>query len=215
MKSVGNSPPVAPIPNPGGTSAATKPTARTVTVGESAQYGGYGGAVPGGGLVHGGASTSCTQTATTRGPNTASTSAGVDGHDAYLHAAPPHAPFCGNDGAQGACGSGSHQATTRVANKALSSSPAMAAVTWRASSPVLPSGEAPAEAATRAAFSTLETRLLFCTAHKPASTAARKHSRNSGATKANSSVACDRWRRFLRTIGSVDKARGIPSMSQC
>jgi hypothetical protein len=84
---------------------------------------------------------------------------------------------------------GSHHATTVVANNDCCNRPTIAAVTARASGAVRDSGDDPADAASRAAASTAETSALFWIAQSPESTAARKQSRKSGATNANSTVA--------------------------
>jgi hypothetical protein len=122
--SVGSSKAPAPGPKPGGTNDATNPTTRTVIVGESAHPTGYGAASPGGGVVHGGGSASLTQTTTTRGPSAACTSAGVDGQ---RWATARQLPLA----------SGAHQLRIAVANSALRSRPETAAVTERASGPVV------------------------------------------------------------------------------
>jgi hypothetical protein len=85
--------------------------------------------------------------------------------------------------------------TMRVANRACCSPGVISAVTVRASGGGAPTGAAPEAAASRAACSTAATSAPFSTAHSPASIDARKHTRKSGATKANSSVAWDLARR--------------------
>src|ERR1700688_5013198 len=108
---VGSSKPPAPGPKPGGTNDATKPTTRTVIIGESPHPAGYGAARPGGGVVHAGGSASLTQTTTTRGPSAACTCAGVDGQCWAVSGVPP--PL----------GSGAHQLSIAVPNSALRSRP--------------------------------------------------------------------------------------------
>lgn len=161
-------------------------------MGVSAQYGAAADAVAGVAGVHAGGACCSMHSATVRAPNTDSTTAGDDGHVAYKQALPMHPD---DPGPHADAGAGPHHGTIRVAKRACCNRGTTPAVTVRAFGGVPPSGWAPAAAPMRAACSTADTSALFCTAQSPASIDARKQTRNSGSTKANSSVACDRSRR--------------------